>query len=428
MAAPDAAEATMSSKKKNPSDALSQEIEAALDGVGLQDLDGPRTGKSSGAKGSRPAAGDKRGARGLVPGLVVGVHGDDVIVELSPTSQGICPRNQFENEPKIGERFEFSMGGRDADGLWVLSRREVQALAAWDAIEKGSRVEAKVTGQNTGGLELKVGPLPAFMPASQVGLGREDDLAQYLGKNLEVQVMEIDGDRRRLLVSRRAVLETEREVAREKSMGTLSTGQVVRGRITRIESFGAFVDLGGGVEGLLHVSNLSRGRVADPNDVVKKGQELDVMVLKIEEGGKRIGLGTKQLEADPWQSLGGKYQVDQVVSGKVVRLTDFGAFVELEPGIDGLLHVSVMGKERVRRPQDVLKAGQEVSVRIVSVDAARQRLSLSRLDARGAVIGSEDSVDTAVIDEALARNQAVAPPSTNLGSLFKKALDKHKKP
>ena len=148
------------------------------------------------------------------------------------------------------------------------------------------------------------------------------------------------------------------------------------------------------------------------------------MVLKIEDGGKRIGLGTKQLEADPWQSMGGKYQADQVVNGKVVRLTEFGAFVELEPGIDGLLHISVMGKERVRRPQDVLKVGQDVAVRIVTVEPARQRLSLSRLDARGALIGSEDSVDTAVIDEALARTQLTKPAGTNLGSLFRKAMDK----
>jgi ribosomal protein S1 len=264
------------------------------------------------------------------------------------------------------------------------------------------------------------------MPASQVGLGREDNLAQYLGQTLEAIVLETDGERRRLLLSRRALLETERESAREQSVGSLSTGQVVRGKVTRIETFGAFVDLGNGLEGLLHVSNLSRGHVADPNDVVKKGQDLEVMVLKIEEGGKRIGLGIKQLEADPWKELGGRFQVDQVVSGKVVRLTDFGAFVELAPGIDGLLHVSVMGKERVRRPQDVLKVAQEISVRIVSIDAARQRLSLSRLDARGAVIGSEDSVDTAVIDEALARTQTNTPQGTNLGSLFRKALDQQK--
>ncbi len=414
----------MSSKKNNPQDALSAEIEAALNGVELQRLDdSPAASGAAKAKGKEAPAGRKN-QRGLVPGLIVGVHGDDVIVELSPTRQGICPRSQFEVEPKVGERSEFTLGGQDPDGLWILSRRELQALAAWDAIEKGSRVEAKVTGQNTGGLELKVGPLPGFMPASQIGLGREDNLAQYIGRTLEVLVLEIDPDRRRLLLSRRAILETERETAREQSVGSLATGQVLRGRVTRIEPFGAFVDLGKGVEGLLHVSNLSRGHVADPNDVVKKGQEIDVMVLKIEDGGKRIGLGMKQLEADPWQAIGGKYQVDQVVNGKIVRLTDFGAFVEVEPGVDGLLHVSAMAKERVRRPQDSVKVGQEVSVRIVTIDGARQRLSLSRLDPRGALIGSEDSVDSAVIDEALARTQATKPQGTNLGSLFKKALDK----
>ncbi|MEO6710881.1 MAG: S1 RNA-binding domain-containing protein [Planctomycetota bacterium] len=416
----------MTANKNNSKDPLSAEIEAALDGVELQHIDSrsPSGSQATRSGDNKAKPGAKRNTRGMVPGLIVGVHGDDVIVELSPTSQGICPRAQFENEPKVGERSEFTLGGQDPDGLWILSRRELQALAAWDSIEKGSRVEAKVTGQNTGGLELKIGPLPAFMPASQLGLGREDNLAQYIGKTLEVQVMEIDSERRRLTVSRRAILESEREAAREKNMGSMTIGQVIRGRVTRVEKFGAFVDIGGGVEGLLHVSNLSRGHVADPNDVVKKGQELEVMVLKIEEGGKRIALGTKQLEADPWQAVGGRYQVDQVVNGKVVRLTEFGAFVEIEPGVDGLLHVSAMGKERVRRPQDVLKVGEEVSVRIVTIDSARQRLSLSRLDPRGAMIGSEDSVDTKVIDEAVARTQASVPQGTNLGSLFKKALDK----
>jgi small subunit ribosomal protein S1 len=419
----------MSSKKNTPKDALSAEIEAALDGVELQNLDADRPARTGSPRDGGKPAGSARGHggnRGLVPGLIVGVHSDDVIVELSPTRQGICPRAQFDKEPVVGERSEFTLGGQDPDGLWILSRRELQALAAWDAVEKGSRVEAKVTGQNTGGLELKVGPNPAFMPASQVGLAREENLAQYIGKTLEVMVIEVDPERRRMLVSRRALLEAARDAAREQSMGAIAVGKVLRGRITRIEKFGAFVDIGGGVEGLLHVSNLSRGHVADPNDVVKKGQELEVLVLKIEEGGKRIGLGTKQLEADPWQSLGGKYQLDQVVPGKVVRLTEFGAFVEIEPGIDGLLHVSAMAKERVRKPQDVLKVGQEIAVRIAAIDAARQRLSLSRLDPRGALIGSEDSVDSGVIDEALARSQSSTPQGTNLGSLFKKAM--HKKP
>ncbi len=413
----------MSSKNNQPKDALSAEIEAALDGVELQRVDLQDSSPAGGPRGKQ-AAGGRKTPRGLVPGLIVGVHGDDVIVELSPTRQGICPRAQFDVEPKVGDRSDFSLGGQDPDGLWILSRREIQALAAWDSIEKGSRVEAKVTGQNTGGLELKLGPLPGFMPASQVGLGREDNLAQYIGKNLECLVLEVDADRRRILLSRRALLESEREEAREASVGSFTVGKVLRGKVTRVETFGAFVDLGGGVEGLLHVSNLSRGHVADPNDVVKRGQDLEVMILKIEDGGKRIALGTKQLEADPWQSLGGKYQIDQVVSGKVVRLTDFGAFVELEPGVDGLLHVSVMAKERVRRPQDVLAGGQELSVRIVTVDSARQRMSLSRLDPRGAIIGSEDSVDSAVIDEALARTQSNTPQGTNLGSLFKKAFNK----
>jgi small subunit ribosomal protein S1 len=171
------------------------------------------------------------------------------------------------------------------------------------------------------------------------------------------------------------------------------------------------------------VSQLSRRRVENPNDAVTIGQEVEARVLEIKESGKRIGLSMKELEPDPWADIGARFTPDMVVGGRVTRLTEFGAFVELAPGIEGLLHVSQMAKDRVRRASDVLKAGQEISVRILSVEPARQRLSLSRLDARGAVLGSDEAVDAAVIDEALQQN---VPKSigTNLGNLFKSALKK----
>ncbi len=394
------------------SDPLSLEVEAALDGVNLQEVDTPT--RTSAAKTNQR----------LVKGAVVGISGDDVIIELGPRAQGVIKRSEFDEPPAVGAVFEFSMHGME-DGLHVLSRKEAKALAAWNELAVGARVAARVSGQNTGGLELRIGPIAAFMPASQVGLGREDDLAQYLGRTLECEVIEIDPGKKRVLVSRRKLLEVEREAARKDALGSLTPGQVVQGKVARVENFGAFVDIGGGVEGLLHVSNLSRKRVESAGEVVKKGDVVRVMILEIKEGGKRIALGMKQLEADPWDEAGSRVATGQTVSGKIVRLTDFGAFVELLPGVEGLLHVSQMSKERLRRPQDAVQMGQQITVRVQNVDTKQRRISLTRFDERGALIGSEDSVESGLIDEMLQRNSG-AKASTNLGSLFKKALGERK--
>lgn len=394
-------------------DPLSQEVEAALEGVDLQalDEDGRMPSRGKGARASEK----------LVKGTVVGTSGDDVIVELGPRAQGVISVAEFDEPPKTGEVFEFSLHGLE-DGLHVLSRKEVKALAAWNEISVGARVEARITGQNTGGLEARIGPVAAFLPASQVSLSREDDLAQFLNKTLVCEVLEVDPGRKRVLLSRRKVLEGERDENRRQLVGAITPGQVITGRVTRVEKFGAFVDLGAGVEGLLHVSNISRKRVEDATEVLKSGAQVRAMVLEIKEGGKRIGLGTKQLEPDPWDEVSNRVGVGQVLQGKVVRLMEFGAFVELLPGIEGLLHVSQLGRDRVRKVQDAVKAGQEVSVRVLSVDPRQKRISLSRLDERGAVLGSEEAVEGSVIQEVLDRQQG-GKASTNLGNLFKKALD-----
>ncbi len=403
----------MSPKDKDP---LSAEIDAALEGVNLQEI-----GATTGAGGKTGAAGSK-----LKRGTIVGLSGKDVFVELGPRVQGVISISEFEKTPAVGEVYEFSLHGRE-DDLWVLSRKEAQLVAAWDDITPGALVKARVTGQNTGGLELKVGPLPAFMPASQVGLTHEANLSSYLLQTLVCQVLEVDADRKRILLSRRAVLEKERDEELREAIGKFASGQVVRGKVTRVEPFGAFVALGGGVEGLVHVSNLSRRRIENAKDFVQPGQEVEVQILEIKDGGKKVGLGMKQLEADPWQDAATRFAPDSVVSGRVTRLTEFGAFVEIAPGLEGLIHLSQLAKERVRRASDVLKAGQEVSVRVISVEPGRERMSLSRLDARGAVIGSEEAVDASVIDEALQKTQK-PPTGTNLGNLFRRAMSDPKKP
>jgi ribosomal protein S1 len=396
-----------------PDDPLQRELDAALEGVNLQDLDD---------SGHMPRERARPGAPRLLKGTIVGVSGDDVFVELGPRMQGVIPAKEFDEPPAVGQRFEFSLHGQE-EGLWLLSRREAKVLAAWDRLDVGARVEARVTGQNSGGLELSVGPLAAFMPASQVALHRVDHLASLVGQVLVCEVLELDRGSRRVLLSRRAVLEAERDEARAQAIGMLEPGQVVSGKVSRLEPFGAFVDLGGGLEGLLHVSNLARRRVENPAELLKVGQPVRVMVLELKEGGRRIGLGMKQLEPDPWDEAPHRFTEGQVLEGRVTRIADFGAFVELVPGVEGLLHVSQLGRERVRRPGDVLSVGQELPVRVLSVDPAQRRISLSRLDERGAVLGSEDAAEGPVVDEVIERTSANRA-ATNLGSLMREALER----
>lgn len=401
----------MSAPRSERDDPLSREIDAALDGIDLQNIDQPAR---------RTAA--QRAVDGTQRGAVVGISGKDVFVELGPRMQGVLPLSEFETPPKAGEVFDFMLNGRE-DDLWKLSRRRAQEVAAAEDVQIGSLVKARVTGQNTGGLELRIGNTAAFMPASQVALSRVENLAQFLNQTFVCEVLEVDPAKRRVVLSRRAVLEKERAESQKETVGRLSVGQTVSGKVTRVEPFGAFVELGGGLEGLVHVSNISHQRVESATEKLKSGDEVKVQIVKIEEGGKRIGLSIKALEPDPWQVSGGRVSEGAVYTGTVKRVMDFGAFVELEPGIEGLLHVSQISKDRLRRAQDAIKVGESVQVRVLSVEPARQRIALTRLDTRGATLGSEDSVDGKVIDQAL-RDAAGQPLKTNLGNLFKSAFKK----
>ncbi|QDV07450.1 30S ribosomal protein S1 [Planctomycetes bacterium Poly30] len=400
-------------------DSLDKEIEDALNGVDLQAL-GARPEDDS------PSAGGKRRSKSddLMPGTVSGISGDDVVIDLGPRMQGICALTEFDEPPAVGQEFRFMNRGRDDDDLWILSLRGAKDLEVWEQLEVGSHTKARVTGQNQGGLTLKIGGNEAFMPMSQVSIQRDVDASSLLGETIVCEVMEIDRSRNRVLLSRRRVEEGERMVALSEAVGNLTPGSKVKGKVTRIEAFGAFVNIGHGVEGLVHVSQISRQRVEKVDEVLKVGQDVDAMILEIKEGGKKISLGMKQLEPDPWDEVPHRLSVDSQITGKVTRLMDFGAFVEVMPGIEGLLHVSQISTERIQNISRVLNVGQEVTVRVSAVDPGSQRISLTRLDARGAMIGSEDAVDNADIQAAM--NPSAKPLGTNLGDLFKKALENKK--
>ena len=314
-------------------------------------------------------------------GKISAIHGDDIFVDMGGKSQGVLPSEQFLDgpEPKVGDEIEFTIEGYDNnDGLLILNRQGAIMAAAWETIEEGQILEGRVTGHNKGGLELNINGVRAFMPISQIELFRVEDLAPYMDQKIRCQVSEVDRADRNVIVSRRAILELEEQEAREKAFATLVEGQTVTGTVRNIMPYGAFVSIGNGVDGLLHVKDMSHGRVEDPKSVVQEGQRLELMILKIDKETRKIGLGLKQVLPDPWTGAEVKWPVGSVVSGRVTRLAEFGAFVELEPGVEGLVPMSEMSFEkRIKSADEICKAGDVIKVRVMSVDLERKRVSLS---------------------------------------------------
>jgi len=310
---------------------------------------------------------------------VIAMHGADVFLDVpGGRSQGVLPMLQFtEGPPAIGTEVEVSIEGYDpANGLLILSRKGAAMVADWSSVAVDMIVEARVTATNKGGLSVDVNGIRGFMPISQIDMYRVEDVEQFVNQRLRCMVAEVNPEERNLVVSRRALLEKEREVAREKLWGELAEGQVREGIVRSVRDFGAFVDLGG-VDGLLHISQMSWSRVDDANRIVQPGQTVKVVILKIDHETRKVGLGLRQLTSSPWEQAETNYPLHAVVKGKVTKLMEFGAFVELEPGIEGLVHVSELAPQRVRRPSEVVQPGQEVQVMVLSVDRNQKRISLS---------------------------------------------------
>jgi small subunit ribosomal protein S1 len=350
---------------------LDQELEAAMGGLSDKDLYGDLSQREH-----KPAAGAAPGAK---KGKVISVHGDDVFVSVpGGRSQGVLPLAQFpDGPPAPGTEVDVHIEGYDeANGLLLLSRKGAAVQADWSTVAVGMTVEARVTATNKGGLAVDVNGIRGFMPISQIDLYRVEDTEQYVNQRLLSLVTEVDPQERNLVVSRRALLEKEREENREKLWQQLEEGQIREGVVRSVRDFGAFVDLGG-VDGLLHVSEMSWKRVQNPADVVQPGQTVKVVVLKIDRERRKVSLGLKQLTASPWDTAVANYPPNTVVKGKVTRLMEFGAFVELEPGVEGLVHISELANQRVRRVADVVQPGQEVAVLVLRVDPAQRKISLS---------------------------------------------------
>ena len=271
-----------------------------------------------------------------------------------------------------------SIGSPQDEGLIHLNLpKGVRRIAGnWESLAKGQIVDCLVNRTNKGGLEVTVSGLRAFLPSSQVELGFISDLNPYVGQKLRVEVMEVNPRKRNLVVSRRAFLQIERQEAEEKFWQTVEVGQTFTGRVKTIKDYGAFVDLGG-VDGFLHIGEMSWHRLKHPSEIVKEGQTVDVKVLSLDGEKKKIGLGMKQLVQNPWTTAAERFPANSAVTGTVTRIADFGAFVELEPGLEGLIHVSELDHKRVRHPSDVLKVHQVVTAQVLEVDVERKRVGLS---------------------------------------------------
>lgn len=318
--------------------------------------------------------------KGRIAGVIIEVRDGEVFVDVGGKSEAFLKIDEFPEDepPKPGQRLSFVHQGVDREsGLVRLSLREARLEAEFDSLQVGDVIEARVTGVNLGGLELITNQIRVFMPKSQVDLMRVEDFAPYIARKLECQITEINRKGKTLVVSRRKILEHQREEMREELKYSLAEGQTRRGVVRRLADFGAFVDIGG-VDGLLHISDMSYGRLKHPSEVVKVGDEVEVEILKIDLVKDRISLGMKQLTADPWNVVEANYRAGQTANGRAVKLMDFGVFVELEPGVEGLIPISEMSwTQRIKHPKELLSEGDPVRVAVLAIDTAKRRITLS---------------------------------------------------
>ena len=351
-------------------DDLEEDFEAALAGLAVDDL-------LVGSVSAQAEAALDPGTR--VTGTVVSVGPDTAFVDLGGRRQGALKLTGLDDVPDVGDVLALSVGGRsDDDGLYdVAPANRAVAVEDWAQLEAGMIVEARVTAANKGGLECEVAGLRGFMPASLVSPWRVENLEEMVGQTLESLVTEIVPAARRLVLSRRAVVERQAADARAQMLETLEVGAALDGIVRSVRDFGAFVDIGNGVEGLVHVSQLSWDRVANPADVLQPGQKVRVIVKKIDRQTGKIALSARDLVESPWKRAAEKYHVGATVKGTVSRIAQFGAFVKLEPGVEGLVHVSELAHRHVRSVGDVVKEGEQVECRVLACDPDEQRISLS---------------------------------------------------
>jgi len=324
----------------------------------------------------------------VVKGKVVRIDKDEVLVDIGYKAEGVIPSGELSIRKSVDPHEEVELGEEidalvltkeDAEGRLILSKKRARFEKAWRRIEvaadSGEPVEGNVIEVVKGGLILDLG-VRGFLPASLVDIRRVHNLDEFMGQTLECKVIELNRSRNNVVLSRRAVLEEERKEVREQILGRLEPGQVVEGKISNIVDFGAFVDLDG-IDGLIHISELSWSHVNHPSEVVSIGDDVRIKVLDIDRDRQRISLGLKQTQEDPWQRVINTHRDGDVLEGTVTKVVAFGAFVEILPGVEGLVHISELADHHVENPSEVVEPGSKLNVKILEIDEERRRLSLS---------------------------------------------------
>jgi small subunit ribosomal protein S1 len=318
----------------------------------------------------------------IVKGTIIEVRPKEVLVDIGYKSEGTIPANEFIDMKavKLGDMIDVLIEKlEDRDGMVVLSKEKAEFKQNWDRIlticNEGGIVNGKVKAVVKGGLIVNIG-VEAFLPASQIDIMPPKNLMGFVGNNYDFKVVKINQERQNIVLSRRELIEQERTEKRQKLLGEMMPGDIRKGTVKNITDFGAFIDLNG-LDGLLHITDMSWGRIGHPSEILKVGQDLDVVVLDINKEKERVSLGLKQKLANPWDSIEAKYTVGQKLKGKVVNLVPYGAFVELEPGVEGLVHVTELSwTKRIAKPSDVLKQDQEVEAVVLGINRDEQKISL----------------------------------------------------
>jgi small subunit ribosomal protein S1 len=361
----------------------------------------------------------------VVRGKVVRVDKDEVLVDIGYKSEGVIPVAELSIRRSVNPADEVQLGDEvdalvmtkeDAEGRLILSKKRARFEMAWKRIEgaaeTGEPVEGNVIEVVKGGLILDLG-VRGFLPASLVDIRRVQDLDEFLGQTLRCKVIELNRSRNNVVLSRRAVLEEERKEMRQAILDRLSPGDVVTGTISNIVDFGAFVDLEG-IDGLIHISELSWSHVNHPSELLDIGQEVQVKVLDIDRERQRISLGLKQTQSDPWQQVIESYDQGDVIEGRVTKVVTFGAFIEVVPGVEGLVHISELAQHHVENPREIVSPGEMVRAKIIEMDAERRRLSLSLKRVEGDTAGQDGgggpTAALGLSEEVFSEEPAAIPP------------------
>ncbi|RME41808.1 MAG: 30S ribosomal protein S1 [Planctomycetota bacterium] len=318
----------------------------------------------------------------ILKGKIVGRTGDAFVVDVGLKSEGLVPREEWEDPSSvdIGDEIQVWLENVESDtGHIILSKRKADRIINWHRIctekKEGDEVEGRVMRKIKGGLLVDIG-YPVFLPASQVDIRRPGDISGYIGRSIRAKILKIDADRRNIVISRRKLLEEERATAKEKLMAELEVGQVRKGIVKNIADFGAFVDLGG-IDGLLHITDMSWDRITHPSEILKIDQEIEVKILNIDHEKEKIALGLKQLRVNPWEEVEAKYPPGTRLKGEVVNLVNYGAFVKIAPGVEGLVHISEMSwTRRISHPSELLSVGDEIEVVVLEINKDKQEISL----------------------------------------------------